>query len=706
MDYVLWIRVGGSMKKIIIIICIYLMVMSSVSFGEEGLEIPVITSHENMQGVDFADVTIRWQACDASEYYLIKVVDTVGDVTIINNERVDSTEYTIPKSLMEPRHMYEVYVASVKGSEEVWETINIITLRDFSTITKPSIRKDDSLYTSPLVDQRYTWDFTFGEGIDTYLVSLKDETDGKFIIYEEEVSSNYYTVDKKYLSQNKQYRFIVTAVKGPLTSSDARVFFINDVDIERPVIGYPMDSSEVMAKDLEVSWSSVQNADYYLVSVADLTSNMYIINKYKTNKSEYKIQESFMIPGHQFEVSFCSVINGFEKWNQSRFSVRLPAIEYPSIEGISKDEVITKEGRRIRWEPSKYIDNYELVLRDMTTDQIIIQENIQKSYYDVLESQLSFGHNYQLIVTTIRDDKSKMREIDFSVEAIEVTAPEVIGLKEYYAINDVKFHWKDIFGAEKYFISIQDLETRKLILDKVEFSEPSYTVDESILADGHRYRLVLTASNATSEKSMKHDFIVSSDAEITTEVKNKVSTWAQSFVDAVKEKELLKESMYKGLLENPQANLKRVEFCEMLVSLYDSFESPTVLVDLSKAKAFTDIGHLTSNQQEAIKKANSLGIISGTSDTTFNPDGSVTRQEMAVMLKNLHYAVLGDMSLSDWKDDFEDKASIASWAVSSVKFVNSMDILNGDGKRFNPTDLATHEMGFVLLEKSYERFSK
>ena len=174
----------------------------------------------------------------------------------------------------------------------------------------------------------------------------------------------------------------------------------------------------------------------------------------------------------------------------------------------------------------------------------------------------------------------------------------------------------------------------------------------------------------------------------------------------MKEKGLLEESMYNSLLENPQATLTRVEFCEMLVSLYDSFESPVIQVDLSKAKSFTDIAHLTSIQQEAIGKANSLGIISGTSDTTFNPDGSVTRQEMAVMLKNLHFAVLGDMSSSDWKDNFEDKGSIASWAVSSVKFVNSMDILNGDGKRFNPMDLATHEMGFVLLEKSHERFSK
>ncbi|MBI9014987.1 MAG: S-layer homology domain-containing protein [Clostridiales bacterium] len=697
------------MKKVIMIICICLMLISSVSFGEESLETPVINSHENMQGVDFADVTIKWQSCVGSEYYLLKVVDTVGNVTIVDNVRVDTTEYTIPKSLIEPRHMYEVSVAAVRGSEEVWGFINIITLRDFSTITKPSIRRDNSLYTSALVDQYFIWDFTFGEGIDTYLVSVKDETDGKFIIYEEKVSSNYYTIDKKYLSQNKQYRFIVTAVKGPLTSSDQRVFYINAVDVERPVIRYPMDSSIVSAGDLKVSWNYIHNADYYLVSVADLTDNMYIVHKYQTNQPKYEIQGSFIIPGHQYEVSFCSVINGLEKWNQSRFSVRLPAIEYPSIEGISKGEVVSKEGHRIRWQPSEYIDNYELVLRDTTTDQIIIQETIQKPYYDILQTQLSFGHEYKLVVTTVRDDKSKMREIDFSVEAIELTAPEAIGLKAYYAINDVKLHWKDIYGVDKYSLTIQDLDTRKIILNNVEFVDSSYIVDQNILTDGHRYRLVLTALNATSQKSMKHDFTVSSDPVLSPEATTDISSWAQSYVEAVKEKEVLESVLLNTLLEDPQASLTRVEFCEMLVALYDSFDQHAISVDMNKAKQFLDISHLTSQEQTNIKKANALGIISGTSETTFNPDGFVTRQEMSVMLKNAYTAIVGSSTEMDnglWKDSFADKSLISPWAVESVRFINSLDILNGDGTNFNPKDLATHEMGFVLLEKSMKKFIK
>ncbi len=71
------------------------------------------------------------------------------------------------------------------------------------------------------------------------------------------------------------------------------------------------------------------------------------------------------------------------------------------------------------------------------------------------------------------------------------------------------------------------------------------------------------------------------------------------------------------------------------------------------------------------------GVVKGSSATTFNPDGKVTRQEIVTML--YRYADYCGVDVSDKSSvsDFEDGASVASWALESVEWALGAGLING-----------------------------
>ena len=60
------------------------------------------------------------------------------------------------------------------------------------------------------------------------------------------------------------------------------------------------------------------------------------------------------------------------------------------------------------------------------------------------------------------------------------------------------------------------------------------------------------------------------------------------------------------------------------------------------------------------------GVVKGSSATTFNPDGKVTRQEIVTML--YRYADYCGVDVSDKSSvsDFEDGSTVAAWALSQL----------------------------------------
>lgn len=87
--------------------------------------------------------------------------------------------------------------------------------------------------------------------------------------------------------------------------------------------------------------------------------------------------------------------------------------------------------------------------------------------------------------------------------------------------------------------------------------------------------------------------------------------------------------------------------------------------------------------------ANAYGIVNGVSDTEFNPEGTITRQEAAVMtiraakLCGLD-TVMSEAEQNDVLCDYMDYRTIASWAKESMAYCYGNEILNTDDLNAEP----------------------
>ena len=90
-------------------------------------------------------------------------------------------------------------------------------------------------------------------------------------------------------------------------------------------------------------------------------------------------------------------------------------------------------------------------------------------------------------------------------------------------------------------------------------------------------------------------------------------------------------------------------------------------------------------------------IVSGTSATTFDPNATISRQDMAVMLYN--YAQRYDVTLNEQAvTPFTDESAIADYALSAVQALHRAGVISGmpDGS-FQPYATATREQACTML---------
>ena len=106
-------------------------------------------------------------------------------------------------------------------------------------------------------------------------------------------------------------------------------------------------------------------------------------------------------------------------------------------------------------------------------------------------------------------------------------------------------------------------------------------------------------------------------------------------------------------------------------------------------KAFTDV---PSSKWYAgyIGAANSSGIVNGVGSGKFNPDGTITRQEAAVMVARAAKlcGLDTEMDAGATKDvlaQFGDYRSVASWAKESLAFCYYTNILDQSALKIEPT---------------------
>ena len=140
----------------------------------------------------------------------------------------------------------------------------------------------------------------------------------------------------------------------------------------------------------------------------------------------------------------------------------------------------------------------------------------------------------------------------------------------------------------------------------------------------------------------------------------------------------------------PTANVTRAQFVTMIAGLAGADVTP-----YTDGK-FTDVPSGTW-YAPYVNWAAANAIVSGTSATTFDPNATISRQDMAVMLYNYtqQYGVQLDQTAVT---AFTDESSIAAYALPAVQALHSAGVFSGmpDGS-FRPYATATREQACVVL---------
>lgn len=149
----------------------------------------------------------------------------------------------------------------------------------------------------------------------------------------------------------------------------------------------------------------------------------------------------------------------------------------------------------------------------------------------------------------------------------------------------------------------------------------------------------------------------------------------------------------------PEANISRAEFSALIIRMLgkEASENDSIpFTDVTKEKWY----------HKFVKSAYNFGLINGKSNTVFDPEGNITRQEMAKIISqvliNEGYSKASTIELKL----FNDKDKVANWAKESVALTVKEGIINGikenQGKKFAPTNNATRAQAAKMLYELYK----
>lgn len=147
---------------------------------------------------------------------------------------------------------------------------------------------------------------------------------------------------------------------------------------------------------------------------------------------------------------------------------------------------------------------------------------------------------------------------------------------------------------------------------------------------------------------------------------------------------------------NPSDTITRAQFVSIVTRMYRLTGDPTAI-------PFTDVTE-GAWYEGAVAAAFEAGIINGLSATTFGPHEKITRQQAAVIIKNV-MALNGFKVESDHaviSNKFVDYNTIAQWAADSVAAVYKVGIVGGKpGNAFDPKGNTTRAEATKMLSELY-----
>jgi hypothetical protein len=164
--------------------------------------------------------------------------------------------------------------------------------------------------------------------------------------------------------------------------------------------------------------------------------------------------------------------------------------------------------------------------------------------------------------------------------------------------------------------------------------------------------------------------------------------WAKKQVELLASKGIIQGTTEAAFA--PQEDITRADFILLLVRALEL-----------TAQADSNFDDVKSDDYyyEAVSIAKKLGITNGIDGSHFNPNASITRQDMIVMLNRAMAAAKRD-SAKGTKSDlnvFQDSNDISPYAIDSVSSLVKSRIIEGNNGKIHPFDHTTRAETAVVL---------
>ena len=117
---------------------------------------------------------------------------------------------------------------------------------------------------------------------------------------------------------------------------------------------------------------------------------------------------------------------------------------------------------------------------------------------------------------------------------------------------------------------------------------------------------------------------------------------------------------------------------------------------------FSDVA-ATDYYAPYVEWAASKGIVTGTSETTFAPDATITREQMAVIMQRYANQMGYTLPVAREAELFTDSNKISSGMKEAVQAMQQAGVMNGKGSRlFAPKDTVTRAEAVAILRRFVE----
>jgi len=305
------------------------------------------------------------------------------------------------------------------------------------------------------------------------------------------------------------------------------------------------------------------------------------------------------------------------------------------------------------------------------------------SYDGNVKVEVTAGHNIDILGAQFKGQKITA-EVEASyakADYVKFTLPASAAGKLFYKYSTIASGSYDhlVAGSEKYYLSpskttLYDLQYVYFVpaadcATSLSVTYTAYDSSDNKLGTG---TIVFTVSKRTSSSSFY---------DVTS---SNTGSWSANAVDF-----MYANGLIAGVGSSKFAPNDSMTRAMLVTVMYRAAGSPSVS---SVTNPFKDVKSGTY-YYNAVLWAYSKGVVTGNTATTFNPNGSIKRQEIAAIL----YRYAGSPSGSNSLSGYDDYSKISSYALSAVKWAVSAGYIQGSGSRLNPTASATRAEVAVML---------